>query len=588
MRWEPLYVIFDFLCYFHDLKIASFFSDFKVKQDTTEESLLYLKAMSSTDDPKNPQSKTGLLSDQSEVSESFFHRITKAIQEDLPLVRLREIIAKASQDKTLSECFPLHSQWELVLAALEANRGDVIELLLKNGISPNITCPEGHQNVGMTALQMAAELEKLDLVKILMDHRANVNTGKALYAHKLKYSKISAMFPPNCENALCIALGKDHPALMKLLLPGYDPSYHPKGRSPLHLACKARATKCITCLLQEPEIKTKIDPSDVPLRFGYLPGMNVVPILYKEGCRQEAYSSYDLGVCLSEVTQVTRSRSCSCSGRALRQSLHSDLEEMINMLIELRADVNFKSAQNKPTPLEGLLNTIYLKADSNIVRCAISALLSHGATVKFNVVNNFFIRNCAIMLHSSPDDSVDIAKHLMDVMSHIYNVQNADHVIGWPPRPDSTFQEPDDEYMKNMCTVGDITAPLPVMLEQVIRLIILNVDMTFIDFVHVPCSHIPHPTLPECPEGCITFLIQRTSILPHRAYQLVANKVHMVTHDEAVTERKYQTIFEHFPLFRSLKSLSRVTILENLPFPRTISVEKLLLPKILQNYVCLN
>ena len=540
--------------------------------------------MSSTDDAKNPQSKPGLLSDQSEVSESSPDRITKAIRENLSLVHLKDIIATASQDKSLGECFPLHSQWDLVLAALEANRGNVLELLLTNGISPNITCPKGQRNAGMTALQVAAELEKLDLVKILMGHRANVNTGKALYTHMFKHRKLPATFPPNCENALCIALGKDHPPLMKLLLPGYDPSYHPKGKSPLYLACKARATKCITCLLQDPEIKTKID---VPLRFGYFAEMNVVPILYEEGCRQEAYSSHDLGLCLSDVTQVTRSRRCSHGG-VLRKSLRSDLEEMINMLVQLGAGVNFKSAQNKPTPLEGLLNTIYLKADSHIVRRAIFTLLNHGATVKFNVVNNFFIRNCGIMLHCSPEDSEDIAKHLLDVMSLVYNVQHANHVIGWPPRPDSTFQEPDDEYIKSMCCVGDILAPLSPTVEHVIRLIILNVDMTFVDFIHVPCSHIPHPTLPECPEGCITFLVQRTSILPHRAYQLVANMVHMVIDNEAVKERKCETVMEHFPLVCSLKSLSRVTILENLPFPRTISVEKLLLPKILQNYVCLH
>ena len=564
-----------------------FFSDLKVKQDTTEESLLFFETMASTDDPKNPQSKPGLLSDQSEVSESSLQRITQAIQEDLPLVYLREIIETASQDKGLGECFPLHSQWDQIIAALKANRGDVLELLLKNGISPDITCPEGQRNAGITALQVAAELEKLDLVKILMDHRANVNTGKALYTHKFKYSKLSAMFPPNCENALCIALGKDHPLLMKLLLPGYDPSYHPQGRSPLHLACKARATKCITCLLQDPEIKTVIDPSDVPLRFGYLPGVNVVPILYKEGCRQGAYSSYDLGLCLCYVTRVTHTRSCYCSGKALRKSLRSDLEEMINMLVELGADVNFESAEYKSAPLEGLLKTIYLKDDSSILRHAIFTLLSHGATVKFIVVNDFFLRNCAIMLHSSPEECLDMAKHLLDTMSHIYNVQNADHVIGLPPRPDSTFQEPDDEYMKNMCTVGDIAAPLSPTVEQAIRSIILNVDLTFVDLEYAPCSHIHYPILPECPEGCITFLVQRTSILPHRAYQLVANMVHMVMDDEAVTGRKCETVMEHFPLFRSLKSLSRVTILENLPFPRTISVEKLLLPKIIQNYVCL-
>ena len=200
---------------------------FKGEQDKTEESLLYFETMSSTDDPKNPQSKPGLLSDQSEVSESFSHRITKAIQEDLPLVYLREIIEMASQDKSLGECFPLQSQWDLVLAALKANRGDVLELLLKNGISPDITCPKGQRNASMTALQVAAELEQLDLVKILMDHRANVNAVKALYTHKFRHSKLPATFPPNCENALCIALGKDHLLLMKLLLPGYDPSYHP-------------------------------------------------------------------------------------------------------------------------------------------------------------------------------------------------------------------------------------------------------------------------------------------------------------------------------------------------------------------------
>ena len=583
MRWEPLNFIFNFLCFFHDLKIAVFFvSDFKVKQDTTDESLLYFETMASTDDPKNSQSKTGLLSDQSEVSESSLQRMTMAIQENLPLVHLREIIETASQDKSLSECFPLQSQWDQIIAVLKANRGDVLELLLKNGISPDITCPEGQRNAGITALQVAAEVEKLDLVKILMDHGANVNTGKALYTHKFRYSKLSAKFPPNCENALCIALGKDHQPLMKLLLPGYDPSYHPQGRSPLHLACKARATKCITCLLQDPEIKTVIDPSDVPLRFGYLPGMNVVPILYEEGCRQETYSSYDLGLCLSDVTRVTH----TCSDRALRRNLRSDLEEMINMLMELGADVNFKSAQNKPTPLGGLLNTIYLKADSHIVRRAILILLNHGATIKFNVVNNFFIRNCGIMLHCSPEDSEDIAKHLMDVMSLVYNVQNANHVIGWPPRPDSTFQEPDDEYIKNMCCAGDIVAPVSPMVEQVIRLIILNVNMPFDDFVDVPCSHIP--TLPECPQGCIRFLVQRTSILPHRAYQLVANKVLTIMDNEAVTGRKCKTVMEHFPLVRSLKSLSRVTILENLPFPRTVTVEKVLPPKILQNYVCLN
>ena len=571
MRWEPLNFIFNFLCCFHDLN--SHFLCFSFKgEDTTEEYLLYFETMSSTDDPINPQSKTGLLSDQ--VSESFSHRITKAIQEDLPLVYLREIIETASQDKSLGECFPLHSQWDLVLAALKANRGDVLELLLKNGISPDITCPKGQRDAGITALQMAAELEKLDLVKILMDHRANVNTGRAFYNCTFRYFNPLATLPRNCENALCIALGKDHPPLMKLLLPGYDPSYHPEGESPLLLACKARATKCIICLLQDPEIKTVIDPSKVPLRFGYLTGMNVLPILYEEGCRQGAYSSHDLGWCLAET--------------AFRRFPPSDLEGTINMLMELGADVNFTSALNVPTPLGGLLNTMYLNCDSNNMKRAIPALLNHGATVKFNVVNNFFIRNCGIMLHSSLDDSEDIAKHLLDVMSHIFNVENADHVIGWPPRPDSTFQEPDDEYIKSMCCVGDIAAPVAPIVEQVIRLIILNVDMTFVEFIHVPCSHIPHPTLPECPEGCITFLVQKTSILPHRAYQLVANKVLMVMDDKAVTGRKCETVMEHLPLVCSLKSLSRVTILENLHFPRTISVEKLLLPKILQNYVCLN
>ena len=553
MRWEPLNFIFNFLCCFHDLN--SHFLCFSFKgEDTTEEYLLYFETMSSTDDPINPQSKTGLLSDQSEVSESFSHRITKAIQEDLPLVYLREIIETASQDKSLGECFPLHSQWDLVLAALKANRGDVLELLLKNGISPDITCPKGQRNAGMTALQMAAELEKLDLVKILMDHRANVNTGKAFHNCTFRHFNPLATLPPNCENALCTALLKDHPPLMKLLLPGYDPSYHSKGKSPLRLASIARATKCITCLLQDPEIKTKIE---------------------------EAYSYYDLGLCLSAITQETH------NVRGFRKILCSNLEEMINMLMELGADVNFKSAQNKPTPLGGLLNTAYWKVDSHIVRRAIPTLLNHGATVKFNVVNNFFIRNCAIMLHRSPKEGEDIAKHLLEVMSHIYTVQNANLVLGLPPRPDSNFQEPDDEYIKSMCCVGDIAAPVAPIVEQVIRLIILNVDMTFVDFIHVPCSHIPHPILPKCPEGCLTFLIQRTSILPHRAYQLVANKVVMVMDNEAVTGRKYETVMEHFPLVCSLKSLSRVTILENLPFPRTISVEKLLLPKILQSYVCL-
>ena len=522
------------------------------------------------------------MSDQSEVSPN---RITKAIRENLSLVHLKDVLGTASQDKSLGECFPLHSQWELVLAALEVNRGDVLELLLKNGISPDITCPEGQRNAGITALQMAAELEQLDLVKILMDHGANVNTGKALYAQKIRYRTLSDMFPHSCENALYIALGKDHPPLMKLLLPGYDPSYRPKGKSPLYLACKATATQCITCLLQDPDIKTNID---VPLRFGYYKQINVVPILYEEGCRQEVYSSYDLGLCLSDVTQVTHTSSCPHGGRALRKSLRSDLEEMINMLVELGADVNFKSAHDKPTPLEGLLNTVYLKADSNVVRRAIHTLQNHGATVKFNVVNNFFIRNCGIMLHSSPEECEDIAKHLLEVMSHMYNVQNADLVIGWPSRPDSTFQEPDDKYIKNMCTVGDIIAPLSPTVEQAIRSIILNVPMTFADFIHSPCSCIPHRTLPECPQGCITFLVQRTSILPHRAYQLVANKVLIVMDNEAVTERKCETVMEHFPLVCSLKSLSHVTILENLSFPRTITVEKLLLPKILQNYVCLN
>ena len=564
--------------------------------------------MASTDDPC-------FASDVSPANELSFKRIIKAIRENVTIAQLQDILEMACSDTSLSECFPLQAQWDLICAALEENRGDILEVLLQTGISPDIRCPKGFYNSGITALQMAANLGVLDLVKILLYHKANVNVGKLIHESMFGHSTHPSMRHPNCENALVVAFWQHNPVLMKLLLPGYDPSCIPDGKSPLYLAFRARAIKCITSLLTDPELQTVIDPSEVPLNFGYVTGQNLIPMLYEVGCRQGVYSSDDLNRFLSDITHIPntgtcsclgygacigrRNRSCPCKARNLGTHFHCNLEELMATLLDLGADVNFTSPETKTTPLEGVLKAIYFKTDSDIVKGATCLLLNHKATARFSVVNGFFLHLCTIMLQSAqvnteqianyvmPKGSLDeiehVAKYILDMMCLLHEADNLKLIKGWCSRGcDQEYLEPDYETIRDICCITSDEPPLSQKVEEAIRLIVLNVDISFTELI----KSILKPGS-QCPEARYMFLVQITSVLPHTAYQLMVRKVHMVKDSEAVNKVQNHTLSQHFPSVRSLVQLTRATVLEYLPYPRTISSEALGLPMVLQRYVCL-
>ena len=563
-------------------------------------------AIASTDDPC-------FAFDVSPANELSFKRIIKAIRENVTIAQLQDILETTCSDTSLSECFPLQAQWDLICAALEENRGDILEVLLQTGISPDIRCPKGFYNSGITALQMAANLGVLDLVKILLYHKANVNVGKLIHESMFGHSTHPSMRHPNCENALVVAFWQHNPVLMKLLLPGYDPSCFPNGKSPLHLAFRARAIKCITSLLTDPELQTVIDPSEVPLNFGYVTGQNLIPMLYEVGCRQGVYSSDDLNRFLSDITHIQNTGTCSCLGygacigrrnrscpfkaRNLGTHFHLKLEELMATLLDLGADVNFTSPETKTTPLEGVLKAIYFKTDSDIVKGATCLLLNHKATARFSVVNGFFLHLCTIMLQSAQVDTEQIrlyvmltlneteqvAKYILDMMCLLHAPDNLKLIKGSRSRIcDQEYPEPDNETIRDICCITSDDPPLSRKVEEAIRLIVLNVDISFTELIK---SVLKRGS--QCREARYMFLVQITSVLPHTAYQLMAHKVHMVKDSEASNKVRAQAISQHFLSFPSLKQLTRVTILDRLPFPRTISSEALGLPKVLQSYVCL-
>ena len=532
----------------------------------------------------------------SPTNEPSSQEIVDAIRENMGIAQLKEIIeTTCSNNASLSEFFSLQSQLDLVQATLQADRGDVLEMLLQKGISPDIKCPIGlYYNTGITALQEAADLQRLDLVKILMDHKANVNVGKSLHSDMYGYFTAPEMCPPNCENALVVAFWYDNPVLMKLLLPGYDKSCIPDGKPPIYLALTARAIKCITSLLTDEDLKMVIDPSIVPLRFGNIYSTNILAMLYEVGCRQGAYSSDDLNMYLSDITHIpttgicycanpSNRRSCLCNGRNLGRYFNYNLEEVIGTLLDLGADINFESPETKATPLEGLLKTMYFAGDSDIVKRAARLLLHHRGTAAFDVVNSFFLHLCTIMLKGTLDETEQVAIYTLDMMCLLHEADNLKLIKGWCSRGcDRDYPEPHRESLRDMCrNIGHEPSFCP-RVQEAIRLLVLNVDISFTELI----KSILKPGS-QCPEARYMFVVQITSVLPHTAYQLMVRKVHMVKYRKAASKVRAQAISQHFPSILSLKQLTRVTILDRLPFPRTISSEALGLPKMLQNYVCL-
>ena len=537
--------------------------------------------------------------DVSLTNELSFQRIIEAIRANTTLALLKKVIEmECSNNANLSELLTLQSQWDLIVAAVRADRGDALEVLLQKGISPDIKDPSKY--FCLTALQLAAELERLDLVKILLGHKANVNVGKLIHKSMFGHSTHPSMRHPNCENAMVVAFWHDNPVLMKLLLPGYDPSCIPDGKSPLYLAFRARAIKCITSLLTDPELQTVIDPSEVPLNFGFVSGQNLIPMLYEVGCRQGVYSSDDLNRFLSDITHIPntgtcsclgygpcigrRNRSCPCKARNLGTHFHCKLEELMATLLDLGADVNFTSPETKTTPLEGVLKAIYFKTDSDTVKGATCFLLNHKATARFSVVNGFFLHLCTTMLQSAHVYAMQhIDYYILDMMHLLHAPDNLKLIKGWRSRIcDQEYPEPDHETIRDICCITRDESPLSQKVEEAIRLLVLNVDISFTELI----KSVFKPGT-QCPEERYMFLVQITSVLPHKAYQLMVRKVHMVKDSEAVNKVQNQTLSQHFPSVPPLVQLTRATVLKYLPFPRTISSEALGLPMVLQRYVCL-
>ena len=539
-----------------------------------------------TDEPRHGESSAS--------QEALVHRINEAMGENMPLRLIQDIIEKAEvTNENFVKGFIPRLQWEIVFTALKGNRGDVLEMLLHKGISPDITCPEGTEHAGATALQIAADLENLELVKILLNHKANVMAGTALYTNEFAYSHIFRMFPPECRNALSIAFAKDNSALMKLLIAGYDRSYLPNGKSFLYLAFRARASECVTSLLKDPEIQTRFDQFEVPLAFGYLPGMNVTSMLYEAGLKQGVYTPDDLGLCLSEVTRNTQWKPCFCPCRPLRNSLRPDLVEIIDVLIELGANVNFESSSKNTTPLEGLLGIQYMEADSHIVYQATSTLLLHGATTRFEYMNKFFLDIFANILHGSCYDSDKVANYYLCMRSLLYSQKYSAQIKCWPIKGTITAF-PVTKMASKTGLLLNTEFSLCQNVTETIRLTTLDLEIDFSTFhqsMPEPClrNYAVQETLPGALEGFHTFLLYRMAVLPQSEYQSSASQVHQWVDSVTEPQLKSKTTYlgHCFPLIRSLKELSRVTILENLQFPKSIFAESLRLPSLLHKYVCL-
>ena len=519
--------------------------------------------------------------------------ILGAIEKGQPLTIIQSIISQENlPTDMIGKCFPVHRQWELVSAAITKNRDDILEMFLQKGITPDIACPSDRQHGGTTALQWAVKGGNVCMVKLLLKYKADVNGGTSTFVYTPDFFQRTRKREYR-RTALYTAFMKDDLDMMNLLIGDYDRSCVKGGRCALFFACEAGAEKCAIELLNDPKYSKHVVLSEIPLELGLHGKGNLLHTLYKVGSKNEVYSRNDLGTCLIILAEQI--------GKEFYEPFNPpDPVGNIKVLLSLGVDVNYKVSSSfgyirSNTPLEMILETEFTRTAFKNVLKYVSLLLLHGGTSLFTVVDHYLYHcMCLLLKHHclNPIETIkQLNTYIFPMASLLYSEQHLNQIDGLTVKMTKVFKR-DSRLIEayrifQSCLFVGFTynqQPACDLVRQYIRLLILDQDITPINFqeIYLSCNYT------HC--GCFSFMAEiMLSVRPQWEYQLCLTI--FINH---IQERKDHALYlkpgflsKQFPNVRPLKELVRLTIFNHLLFPRSKSVERLMLPRTLQNYLCL-
>ena len=435
-------------------------------------------------------------------------------------------------------------QWKLGLKAIAENRLGMLVILLGLGMSVDMSVDiSGPTELGsfQTLLQSCIYSKCYDMVSLLVRHNVNVNSV-------LEHCSPLGLCQCDCKSIMCCVFFIDDPVMMKLLLPKYDIKCNWDERSLIHMACKAGAFKCVDVLL-------KSKRSDDNLPSIYLCDELMVDVLCK--LEHVIYNPEYHQYCVHEA--VERDNSCYKDSKPT-----ADSSNVLHSLRNLFWGSQFLNPLKSAIEENECLNVI---PRWQSIEMAILFVLHKECGVKMEIMNDFLIAifNAVIQTHSE-----DVTFLLLSCMSKIYAREHFRQISRIDKSEKLTsYRCGQRERLHGILLAEKMASSHCIKNQNTIRLAILNIDLLFgdIDCFYSVCSC-------TCPTYMLHLWVQ---IWKHSSYLVFLGLVH---------DRKIYPN-NQFPCLRSLKALSRVSIMHSLHFPRTLTAEALPLPRYLKVYLCL-
>ena len=471
--------------------------------------------------------------------------------------------------------FAIPQQWDLINSAVEAHRADVVRMLLDRGLSPDIRGSKVLQRREISLLQSAIQQSSHEVLRVLCSFNVKVN-NICKHEHPAGFEGLS-----DCKSAMCCVFQKDDPDMMKLLFDDYDRSFNWTGKSVLYMACTLRAVKCSAVLLDDVKYIEHVSLEGVEQQDNFLNDLKAVPQLYDVGKRKKL------------SLEDTRDNLYKILHKRDNTQQEEDWADHVNKIPSLRALPGPGDVNHLKSPLRTLLKSFGRSPPvlHDMIIRRVSLFVLHGGTVHCSVVNDYLLPIFyeVVKENSYGNERLQKTEKLFfNVVSVLYNKTNSKQIIPSVLTKEEVndFELTQNHYMVICELFNQGDHPSCASIREAFRLAILNLDIRFSQVEKTMFHDDHYEPLGDC--RYMSHMVKIYLLIwPHSQYQRFLKKIQL----SDITDKQVVAIIcglsKCLPQCRSLQDLTRAVILNNLCLPRTVTVERLMLLKALQDYVCL-